>query len=157
MRKLLAGFTLIEIVITVAIVALLASVAVPLVELSVQRSKEQELRIALRQIREALDGYKQAGEEGRIAKSPIDSGYPKTLQLLVEGVPDIKSPSATKIYFLRRIPRDPFQSAQLTPEQSWGKRSYTSPPDYPQEGDDIFDVYSTTQGKAMNGIPYSQW
>src|SRR2546427_12385548 len=101
------GFTLIELVITVAIVALLASVALPVSELAVQRTKEQELRRTLRQIREGIDAYKQASDEGRIRRSIGDSGYPKKLEELAEGVEDQKSPKKDKIYFLRRVPRDP--------------------------------------------------
>src|SRR5438046_1427500 len=104
------GFTLIELVITVAIVALLASVALPVSELAVQRTKEQELRRTLRQIREAIDFYKQVSDEGRIQKSVGDSGYPKKLEDLAEGVDDQKSAKKTKIYFLRRIPRDPLNA-----------------------------------------------
>src|SRR5260221_2760081 len=94
------GFTLIELVITVAIVALLASVALPVTELTVQRVKEQELRRTLRQIRDAIDAYKQASDEGRIRKSVGDSGYPRKLEELVEGLDDQQSPKKQKIYFL---------------------------------------------------------
>ena len=119
-----AGFTLIELVITVAIVGILASMAVPLVELSIQRTREAELRGALRQIREALDAYKRATEEGRIAKSPTESGYPKRLDDLVLGVADAKSANKKSIYFLRRLPRDPFHpDAASSAAETWGKRS----------------------------------
>ncbi len=152
------GFTLIELVITVAIVALLASVALPVSELAVQRTKEQELRRTLRQIREAIDVYKQASDEGRIKKSIGDSGYPKKLEELAEGVDDLKSPKKEKIYFLRRIPRDPLNAdPTLSPAASWGKRSYASPPDDPREGDDVFDVFSLAPGKGINGQPYRDW
>jgi len=152
------GFTLIELVITVAIVALLASVALPVTELAVQRTKEQDLRRTLRQIREAIDAYKQASDEGRIRKSVGDSGYPKKLEELVEGVDDQKNPKKEKIYFLRRIPRDPFSSdPTLSAPATWGKRSYASPPDDPSEGDDVFDVYSLAPGKGINGRPYREW
>jgi len=152
------GFTLIELVITVAIVALLASVALPVSELAVQRTKEQELRRTLRQIREAIDLYKQASDEGRIKKSIGDSGYPKKLEELAEGVDDLKSPKKEKIYFLRRIPRDPLNAdPTLSPAASWGKRSYASPPDDPREGDDVFDVFSLAPGKGINGQPYRDW
>jgi general secretion pathway protein G len=152
------GFTLIELVITVAIVALLASVALPVSELAVQRTKEQELRRTLRQIREAIDVYKQASDEGRIRKSVGDSGYPKKLEDLAEGVDDQKSPKKEKIYFLRRIPRDPFNAdPTLSAAATWGKRSYASPPDDPKEGEDVFDVFSLAQGKGINGQPYRDW
>ena len=152
------GFTLIELVITVAIVALLASVALPVSELAVQRTKEQELRRTLRQIREAIDLYKQASDEGRIRKSVGDSGYPKKLEELAEGVEDQKNAKKDKIYFLRRIPRDPFNAdPTLSAAGTWGKRSYASPPDDPKEGDDVFDVFSTAQGKGINGQLYRDW
>jgi general secretion pathway protein G len=160
MRRSLAarGFTLIELVITVAIVALLASVALPVSELAVQRTKEQDLRRTLRQMREAIDAYKQASDEGRIKKSVGDSGYPKKLEELAEGVEDQKSPKKDKIYFLRRIPRDPFATdPTLSATATWGKRSYSSPPDDPREGDDVFDVFSLAQGKGINGQPYREW
>jgi len=154
----LRGFTLIELVITVAIVALLASVALPVTELAVQRTKEQELRRTLRQIREAIDAYKQASDEGRVKKSVGDSGYPKKLEELVEGLEDQKSPKKDKIYFLRRIPRDPLATdPTLSNASTWGKRSYASPPDDPREGEDVFDVFSVAQGKGINGQPYREW
>ena len=160
MRRSLAarGFTLIELVITVAIVALLASVALPVSELAVQRTKEQDLRRTLRQMREAIDAYKQASDEGRIKKSVGDSGYPKKLEELAEGVEDQKNPKKDTIYFLRRIPRDPFATdPTLSATATWGKRSYSSPPDDPREGDDVFDVFSLAQGKGINGQPYREW
>jgi len=152
------GFTLIELVITVAIVALLASVALPVTDLAVQRTREQELRRTLRQIRDAIDAYKQASDEGRVKKSVGDSGYPKKLEELAEGVEDQKSPKKDKIYFLRRIPRDPLATdPTLSAAGTWGKRSYASPPDDPREGDDVFDVFSRAQGKGINGLPYREW
>jgi len=152
------GFTLIELVITIAIVALLASVALPVTDLAVQRTREQELRRTLRQIRDAIDAYKQASDEGRVKKSVGDSGYPKKLEELAEGVEDQKSPKKDKIYFLRRIPRDPLATdPTLSAAGTWGKRSYASPPDDPREGDDVFDVFSRAQGKGINGLPYREW
>jgi general secretion pathway protein G len=149
---------LIELVITVAIVAILASVAMPLNELVVQRSKEQDLRRALREVREAIDIYKQAWDEGRIPKKVGESGYPKRLEDLVEGADDQKSPKKEKIYFLRRIPRDPFGTdPSRSAAQTWAKRSYASPPDDPKDGDDIFDIYTQAPGKGINGRPYKEW
>lgn len=154
-----SGFTLIEMLATVAIVALLATIAVPLAEVSVKRTKEQELRLALREIRAALDAHKQAVEEGRIANTVLESGYPASLHVLVDGVPDASSPDRKKrIYFLRRIPRDPWSTDPTeSDDDNWGKRSYASSPDAPQEGADVFDVYSRAAGTGLNGIPYGRW
>ncbi len=152
------GFTLIELVVTVAIVALLATVAMPMAEVAVKRSKEQELRADLREIRTAIDAYKKAWDEGRIQKGLDDSGYPPTLDVLAQGVEDFKSPTRAKIYFLRRIPRDPFAPDDVSPASAtWGKRSYKSPPDEPSEGNDVFDVYSLSPGVGLNGVPYREW
>jgi general secretion pathway protein G len=153
-----SGFTLIELVITVAIVAILASAVVPLNELVVTRSKEQDLRRSLRDIREAIDAYKQAWDEGRIVRQPAETGYPKSLDVLTDGVEDIKNPKKAKIYFLRRLPRDPFAvDSSVSSAATWGKRSYASAPDDPKEGEDVFDVYSLTAGKGLNGRPYREW
>lgn len=152
------GFTLIELVITLAIVAILASVAMPLNELVVQRSKEQDLRRALREVREAIDAYKQAVDDGRIARKAGETGYPRRLEDLVSGVDDLKSPKKEAIYFLRRIPRDPLATdPNRSAAETWGKRSYASPPDEPKEGADIFDIYTLAPGNGINGQPYRQW
>jgi len=157
-RYLAGGFTLIELVITVAIVAILASVALPLNELVVQRSKEQDLRRALREIREAIDVYKQASDEGRIQKRVGESGYPRKLADLVEGAEDQKSPKKERIYFLRRLPRDPLATEPgLAAADTWGKRSYASPPDDPKDGEDVFDVFTLAPGRGINGRPYREW
>ena len=152
------GFTLIELVITVAIVAVLASVALPLNELVVQRGKEGDLRRALREIRDGIDAYKQAFDEGRMVKRAGDSGYPKRLENLVEGVEDQKDPKKSRIYFLRRIPRDPFaDDATASAADTWGKRSYASPPDDPREGEDVFDVFTKSTLVGINGRPLREW
>ena len=145
------GFTLIELLIVVAIVALLASIAAPLAELTYQRGKEQELRHALREIREAIDAYKRAADDGKIERKADMSGFPASLKVLVEGVPDKTSPEQTKIYFLRRIPKDP-----LTGED-WGLRSYASPASDPQPGKDVYDVYSRSDEVGLNKVPYREW
>ena len=152
-----SGFTLIELLVTVVIVALLASVALPLAELSQQRAKEQELRYNLREIRMAIDAYKQAVDEGRVARSLDQTGYPPKLGVLVEGVVDAKSPVSKKIYFLRRIPKDPFAENAVDADSSWGKRSYDSPLDNPRYGKDVYDVYSLSDRIGLNGVVYREW
>jgi general secretion pathway protein G len=152
------GFTLIELVVTVAIVAVLASIALPFNELVVQRSKEQDLRRALREMRDAIDAHKQASDEGRLQKRAGESGYPRKLEDLVAGVEDQKSPKKEHIYFLRRLPRDPFAAdPALAPAETWGKRSYASPPDDPRDGEDVFDVFSLSTATGINGRPYKEW
>ena len=152
------GFTLIELLVTVAIVGLLASVAAPLMEMSAQRTRETDLRHSLQQLREAIDAYKLAVDEKRVA-SPIDaSGYPPNLKLLADGVPDAKSLKPAKIYFLRRIPRDPFATdPDLPPEATWDTRSYESPPEDFKPGRDVYDVRSKSDAKGLNGVAYKDW
>lgn len=153
-----AGFTLIELVITVAILGLLATMAMPLVELGARRAREQELRVALREMRDAIDAYKAAVEAGHIVTGMGESGYPPTLTALVAGVEDARAPDGRMIYFLRRVPRDPFYPDSSAPAaETWGLRSYDSPPEAPQPGDDVFDVYSYSGGVGLNGIPYRNW
>lgn len=156
-RRRAYGFTLIEVVITAAILAILASAALPLTELVTKRVKEQELYDAVRGLRTAIDAYKSAVDEGRVARLANDSGYPKSLQALVDGVPDARSQDKAAIYFLRRIPRDPFADRKLAPADTWGKRSYASSADAPQEGEDVYDVYSLSEEIGLNGIAYRLW
>ncbi len=151
------GFTLIELLVTVVIIAVLASVAMPLSALSQQRAKEKELREALREIRTAIDSYKQAVDEGRVARSLDQSGYPPKLSVLVKGATDVKSPVSKKIYFLRRVPRDPFADNEVDAESSWGTRSYDSLPEAPHAGKDVYDVYSRSDRTGLNGVPYREW
>lgn len=153
-----AGFTLIELIVVVAIIAILASGLLPLAELAAQRSREQDLRVGLREIRNAIDAYKQATDDGRVMKKADQSGYPPSLDVLVSGVPNEKTPDKLKIYFLRRLPRDPFfDDPNVSADKTWGLRSYQSPPDDPHEGEDVFDVYSKSTKKGLNGTPYKQW
>jgi general secretion pathway protein G len=156
---MMRGFTLIELVVTVAIVGLLASVAFPMAELASRRTKEHELHRALRDIRDALDAHRRAVEEGRLIQSIEHSGYPATLKTLVDGVPDAASPDKkARIYFLRRIPRDPMcVDPGLPDDETWGKRDYRSSAEEPREGAQVFDVYSLASGTGLNGIPYRNW
>jgi general secretion pathway protein G len=152
------GFTLIELLVTLAILALLASLALPVAQVAVQRSHEQQLRRALYEIRHGIDLYKRASDEGRIPKPLGSSGYPQDLNILVEGIPDQRDPKHSKIFFMRRIPADPMpDDGEDDPAQSWGKRSYASEADDPQEGDDIYDIYSNNAKIGLNGVPYKKW
>jgi len=151
------GFTLIEMLVVVAIVAMLAAAARPVLVLSAQRTKEFALRDALRQIRGAIDAYKRAADAGQIGRAADEIGYPRNLRALVEGVPDIKSPTGGKLYFLRRLPRDPFASPELPPEATWGLRASDSGPDEPRAGRDVYDVFTHAEGRALDGTEYQQW
>jgi len=157
-HKLLRAFTLIELMVTLAIMAVLVTVAVPLVQLSLQRERERELRSALTTIRDGIDAYKRASDQGRIPVRVGESGYPFTLDQLVEGVVDQRSPNRQKMYFLRRLPQDPMiDPSGPNGNANWGLRSYVSPADAPAEGPDIFDVFSRSDKVGLNGIPYREW
>jgi general secretion pathway protein G len=151
------GFTLIELVVTVAIIGVLAAIAAPLAETVVRRSKEQELKAALMSMRDAIDAYKEAGDSGRITRPVGDSGYPASLEVLVNGSVDRGSAAGSKIYFLRRVPRDPFGDPAVSAGETWGLRSSDSPPDAPRAGKDVFDVRSLSDGKALDGTNYRDW
>jgi len=152
------GFTLIEMVVTVALVGILASALLPITELNMRRAREQELRVALREIRGAIDAYKVAYDGGHILHHVDASGYPPNLAVLADGVEDILQPGHVKIRFLRRLPRDPLNPDPSAPAaEIWGKRSYASQPDEPREGADVFDVYSRAEGRGLNGVPYREW
>lgn len=157
------GFTLIELLVTLAIIGILASATMPMIKMSVQRNKEAELKANLRTIRQAIDAYKQAVDDGKIKKSVDASGYPPSLEILVEGVENAKSPDKQKLYFLRKIPLDPMMPIETIPgvaldvSEIWGLRSYDSEADEPREGKDVYDVYSRSPNVGLNGIPYAKW
>ncbi len=152
------GFSFVELMFTLAVMATLAMIAVPMIQNTLQREKEFALRNALQDIRAAIDAYKRANEDGRVLRKEGESPYPKQLEDLVTGVQDQRSPGKRNLQFLRRIPRDPFAADQNgNPADSWGKRSSISGPDDPQEGDDVFDVYSRSSKIGLNRVPLNQW
>lgn len=156
-RSIARGFTLIELLVVLSVLSILALAALPVAELTHKRVKEKELRSALATIRNALDDYKHAYDAGRIAPKSGTSGYPESLRALVNGVDDVKDPRRIKLYFLRRVPRDPFAAPDIPADQTWGLRSYASPPDEPKAGDDVYDIYSQSATVGLNGLPYKQW
>lgn len=151
------GFTLVELLVVMAVLGVLASIVMPLAELSVVRKKEEQLQRALWEIRDAIDTYKRAVDDGLIV-SPTLSGYPPNLAALVEGTDAVTARGTRPMYFLRRLPRDPFHPDPTTPpEASWGLRSYASPADRPRPGEDVYDVYSKSDRVGLDGRPYRDW
>ncbi|MEQ1686934.1 MAG: type II secretion system protein [Burkholderiaceae bacterium] len=158
LRSAQRGFTLMELVVTLSLLGLMAMLAAPLAELSVQRAREQELRIALREIRLAIDHYKAASDQGLIERKVGDSGYPPDIDTLASGVRNQKSPGHEPMFFLRRIPRDPFAAAEGVPNSAtWGLRSYASSAQSPSAGADVFDVHTRSTAVGLNGLPYREW
>ena len=147
-----------ELVVTLSLLGLMAMLAAPLAELSVQRAREQELRIALREMRLAIDRYKAAADQGLIERKVGDSGYPPDIDSLASGVRNQKSPGHEPMFFLRRIPRDPFAPADGVPNAAtWALRSYASTAESPSAGADVFDVQSRSAAVGLNGLPYREW
>jgi general secretion pathway protein G len=154
-----AAFTLLEVIMVIAILSILTAAAVPMVRNSVKREREAELRLALRELRQAIDAYKKFHDMTNGTAIPIElkteSGYPKNLEVLVEGfIPaNVVGTSGNRKRFLRRIPIDP-----MTGRADWGLRSYLDPPDSTSwGGQDVFDVYSKSDGVALNGTRYKDW
>jgi general secretion pathway protein G len=156
-KSRIAGFSLIELMAVMVILSILAAAAMPIAQLVAKRGKEQELRYDLRQLRDGIDAYKRASDEGRIIKKVGETGYPGKLDDLVKGVEDIHDPKKSKIYFLRRIPTDPMGVNGVEGVESWVTRSYASPPNEPKSGEDVFDVSSRSVETGLNGVVYSKW
>jgi general secretion pathway protein G len=153
------GFTLLEIIIVITILSVLTAAAIPMVRNTVRREREAELRLALRQIRQAIDRYKLYNDQSNGTAIPIEwkttNGYPKELKLLVDGFTpaNVVGTSEARVRFLRRLPIDP-----LTGTTEWGMRSYKDKPDSTSwGGEDVWDVYSKSDGTALNGTKYKDW
>jgi general secretion pathway protein G len=150
-RRREGGFTLAELVMVAALIAVLSTMALPVAKFTVKRRKEAELRLALRLMRNAIDEHKRLSDQGLIPLTLGGEGYPEDLETLVEGV-DLVGQD-TKRRFLRRIPWDP-----MTGEQEWGKRSYQDDPDSTSWGsENLYDVYSLSDGTAIDGTKYKDW
>jgi general secretion pathway protein G len=152
-RKFLQrGFTLIELIVTVTVIAVLVGMAIPLTRNTIKREREQELHAALREMRLAIDNFKRASDLGQIQITLDGQGYPAKLQDLVDGVP-LMNQVDKKIKFLRRVPLDP-----MTNSTEWGMRSYQDDPKSTSwGGQNVFDVYSKSEGTALDGTKYSDW
>ena len=151
-RRSQAGFTLAELVTVAAVMALLALVTLPVAKFTAKRTREAELRMALRDMRSAIDEYKRYSDAGQIPVDLGTDGYPKELEVLVEGV-DLVGQVDKKLKLLRRIPVDP-----MTGKDEWGLRSYQD--DHVATswgGEDVYDVYSLSEGVGLNGVPYRKW
>jgi general secretion pathway protein G len=150
------GYTFVELLVVAALLSVLASAVLPLARVTIQRQRELELRRTLRELRTAIDHYKDAADGGQIAATELklgNEGYPTDLDVLVEGIPASGDASGKKLKFLRRIPRDP-----LTGEAEWGKRSYQDKPDSRSwGGQNVYDVYSQSDGTALDGSKYREW
>jgi general secretion pathway protein G len=148
------GFTVVELLVVMAVLGILAGAAFPLAQMSVQRERERDLKRALWEMRDAIDAYKKAADRGQITK--VGSGYPPSLEALAAGVPRLDG-GAGRMHFLRRVPQDPFVATAAGQSHAWGLRSYESPPDRPAPGIDVFDVYSRSERSGLNGVPLRQW
>lgn len=152
------GFTLVEMLVVAAMMAIVATAVLPMADIASVRGKERELRRSLLEIRSAIDAYKRFVDEARPPSARGTTGYPPDLQSLVQGLPDTRPGAPTpRIVWLRRLPRDPFAPTDLAAEQTWGLRSYDSPADAPRAGADVYDVYSLSTRRGSNGIWLRQW
>jgi general secretion pathway protein G len=150
------GFTFVELLVVCTILLILASAVMPLARVSIQRQRESELRRALREMRTAIDKFKDTADAGGISAFDIKAGsenYPATLEILVDGVTKANDATGVKLKFLRRIPFDP-----MTHSTEWGMRAYSDRPDSTSwGGSSVFDVYTKSEGKALDGTKYKDW
>jgi len=150
------GYTFVELVIVTAILMILASAVMPLAQVTSQRQREAELRRTLREVRNAIDKFKDAVDGGQIPQTelkPGSEGYPPDLETLVEGVSAAGDASGRKLKYLRRVPLDP-----MTNSMEWGMRSYQDRPDSSSwGGQNVFDIYTTNTGTALDGTKYNEW
>jgi general secretion pathway protein G len=151
-----SGFSFVELLVVTALVGILASAVMPLAQVAMQRTREVELRRTLRELRTAIDHYKDAADQGMIAATELklgNEGYPPTLAVLVEGVRAAGDATERKLKFLRRIPIDP-----MTGSKEWGMRSYQDSPDARSwGGQNVYDVFTTSDGTALDGTKYKDW
>lgn len=154
-RKGTGGFTLVELIVTVALISILVGLALPLARNTIQREKEKELRAALRTMREAIDRYKLAADNGQIMADAMANGYPPDLETLANGV-DLLTAVGKKIYFLRAVPIDPMSECICNTD--WDLRSDQDDPTAGSwGGQDVFDVHTKSSGTAMDGTKYKDW
>ncbi|MCC7242906.1 MAG: type II secretion system protein [Acidobacteria bacterium] len=150
------GYSFVELLVVTTIVLILASAVQPLARVTIQRQKEVELRRVLREMRDAIDKFKDAADQGMIPTTELKAnseGYPPDLDTLVEGVSVANDASGRKLKLLRRVPVDP-----ITGEAEWGKRAYQDKPDTSSwGGQNIFDVYSLSGGTGLDGTKYRDW
>jgi general secretion pathway protein G len=152
------GFTIIELLVVMAILGILSLAVMPLSEMLVTSQKERELKRALWEIRGAIDEYKKVVTSVDNAVPNSASGYPPNLQTLVDGITHPKPEAGGRhVYFLRTLPRDPFADKVLPADKTWRLRSFTSPAENPQPGSEVFDVHSSSDDTALDGSLYAKW
>lgn len=152
------GYTLVELLVVLALMGVLGVMVTPVVELSVQRERERELKRALWEIRDAIDAYRRLRESGALASFRGTLPLPPDLQTLTQALVDVRPDRRGEVHrLLRRIPRDPFADSSLPAERSWGLRSYLSEASAPKAGAEVFDVYSLSPAIGLNGIPLREW